>query len=154
MSKKTKGGQAEQGKAPAATAATASTVANLAAVGAVAAAPLASVATPAKSLGVNITLHSIEFIDIGYTTALFGIPSLFVATLLNEYVYAKIQIGDKPKDEDKTTMAILCETLLCLTINGIVAYILRNLLQMIPFPLAQWDDRFHVFVMDVASLIK
>jgi prolipoprotein diacylglyceryltransferase len=145
MGKRVKGGQIE--KTTAAQTATAP-----AAQPAEAAAAQTATAPAAKqTLKEDIAVRSIKMLDIGYTTVLFGIPSLFMAAFLNKHVYAKIQIGDISKDEDKTTWSILFETLLCLTINGIVAYILRNLLQLIPFPLEGIYGFKHMNVMEVRS---
>ena len=107
---------------------------------------------PAKQpLSEDIVIRLIKIFDMGYTNFLFGIPALFVATFLNNSVYAKIQIGDIKKDEDKTLPAILTEVLICLTISGIVAYILRNLLQMIPFPFEGIYGYQHMRVTEVRS---
>jgi hypothetical protein len=104
-----------------------------------------------QTLKEDIVVRLIKMFDMGYTNVLFGIPALFVATFLNDRVYAKIQIGDIKNDEDKTLPAILTEVLICLTISGIVAYILRNLLQMIPFPLEGIYGFQHMRVGEVKS---
>ena len=108
--------------------------------------------TPApQTLKADIIVRLIKMFDMGWTNILFGIPALFVATLLNEHVYAKIQIGNEKDDANKTTLAILFEVLICLTISGIMAYILRNLLQMIPFPFENVYGFHHMQVGEVKS---
>jgi hypothetical protein len=110
-----------------------------------------SAAANKQTVRENVVVRSIKIVDIGYTTVIFGIPSLFVASFLNKYVYSNIQVGDIEKDEYKTTLSILTETLLCLIINGIVAYLLRNLLQLVPFPLNGIYGFRHMNLMEVRN---
>lgn len=98
----------------------------------------------------DFILRSIKILDIGYTTAVFGVPALVVANLLNQYIYPQLQFNSK-RDDNKSTGVLLSETLLCLFFNGIVVYILRNILQFIPFPLEGVYGFKHMQVPEVKS---
>lgn len=103
-----------------------------------------------QTLKEDLIVRSIKILDIGYINFLYAIPALFVAVILDKHVYKHINIGKEiKKDEDKTVTPLLIETILCLGISGIIAYILRNLLQLIPFPLENVYGFQHMRVSEV-----
>jgi hypothetical protein len=106
---------------------------------------------PPQTLKEDVVVRGIKLFDIGYTNVMFGIPALFMATFLDKHVYSKINIGHAKTDQDKNTLTLLVETMLCLTISGITAYIMRNLLQKIPFPFENVYGFQHMRVMEVRS---
>ena len=82
----------------------------------------------------DIIIRLIKMLNMGYANVIFIIPTIFIATLLDKKVYSNIHFSEVKKDEEKEIIPLLGEILIILTINGIVAYILRNLLQKVPFP--------------------
>ncbi len=90
---------------------------------------------PEHTLNEEIVIRGIKIIDIAFITFLYGIVALIFAGLLDKYIYKYISLQPGVEDKDKTKTILVIETLICLAITGIVAYILRNLLQLVPFPL-------------------
>jgi len=82
----------------------------------------------------DIMVRLIKILNMGYTNIIYVIPTIFIATLLDKHIYSNIQIGSIPNDEEKTILSLLSELLIILTIGGITAYVLRNILQKMPFP--------------------
>ena len=99
----------------------------------------------------EIVIRSIKILDITYITFVFGLISLFIVSLLDKYVYKYISFQKVDKEEDKNFYLLLLEILICLTINSIVFYFLRNLLQFIPFPLEGVYGFNHMRVKEVES---
>lgn len=104
-----------------------------------------------QTLKEDLILRGIKLIDIGYITCIYTIPSIYIATFLDNHVYPYIGPYKNKSDEEKTQYEILIELIIFLTINGIIAYILRNLLQMIPFPLENVYGFKHMKVKEVQS---
>ncbi len=75
----------------------------------------------------------IKIIAIYYIGFIFGVGGFFASILNDRYVYQNIL--SKKNDEDKTTFHLMFETIIIIATNNVLAYILRNLLQEIPFPL-------------------
>lgn len=99
----------------------------------------------------NLILRGIKIIDISYITCIYTVPTLYVASLLDKYIYTHINLDSRIPDEEKSIRYLLTEVILCLCINGIVSYILRNILQLIPFPLNGVYGFKHIKVREVAS---
>jgi hypothetical protein len=75
----------------------------------------------------------IKIIAIYYIGFIFGAGGYSAAILTNKYIYDNIL--SKKKDEEKTTIHLMFETILIIATNNVLAYILRNILQEVPFPL-------------------
>jgi hypothetical protein len=104
-----------------------------------------------QTLKEDIIVRLIKMLNMGYTNVIYIIPTIFIATLLDKHIYSNIQIGDTKKDEDKRIMILLIEIIIILTINGIVCYILRNVLQKMPFPFEGTYGFDHMKVMEIKN---
>lgn len=104
-----------------------------------------------QTLKEDIIVRLIKILNMGYTNVIYIIPAIFVATLLDKNVYNNIHIGEIKKDEDKTIIALLIELIIIITINGIVAYVLRNILQKMPFPFEGSYGFDHMKIMEVKN---
>ncbi len=93
------------------------------------------VVQPIHTLKEEVIIRGIKILDIAFITFLYGIVALIFAGLLDEYVYKHISFQPGVEDKDKTKLVLVLETLVCLAITGVVAYMLRNILQLVPFPL-------------------
>jgi len=83
----------------------------------------------------EVVIRSIKILDIAYVTFIYGLIALFTATLLDKYIYKYVSFQNVAKEEDKNFYILLVEIFICLTFNAIAYYLLRNLLQFVPFPL-------------------
>ena len=99
----------------------------------------------------EVVIRSIKILDIAYITFIYGLIALFTATLLDKYIYKYISFQKVDKEEKKNFYILLFEIFICLTINAIVFYFLRNLLQFIPFPLEGVYGFTHMRVNEVKS---
>ena len=98
----------------------------------------------------EVVIRTIKIIDIAFITFLYGISALIVAAIVDKYIYKKISLQNID-DKDKSVKILLFELLICLAINGIIAYFLRNILQMVPFPLDGIYGFSHMRVTEVKS---
>ena len=99
----------------------------------------------------EIIIRSIKILDIAYVTFIYGFIALLAATLLDKYIYKYISFQKVAKEEDKNFYILLIEIFICLTINAIAFYFLRNILQFIPFPLEGVYGFTHMRVNEVQS---
>ena len=112
---------------------------------------IASVPVVVKhTLKEEVVIRSIKILDIGYITFIYGFFALIMVLFLDKYIYPHISL-ENVKEEDKNKYVLFIEILLCLTTYGIVAYILRNILQLIPFPLEGVYGFQHLRVGEVRS---
>lgn len=68
--------------------------------------------------------------DIGYVTVLYFLSGFIVARLIDTY----INTYDKKVEDKKSTPMLLLEIIFFLWINGMVIYIIRNFIEIIPSP--------------------
>lgn len=74
---------------------------------------------------------AIKMIDIGFLTALYFVLGMIVSALFDN-LYGPF---DEAAEEAKSTFRLWGEIILQLALVGIAVYLLRNLVEMIPFPL-------------------
>ena len=95
-------------------------------------------------------IRLIKIVDIIFITVIYSIASLLTAMILDRYIYKYISLKKNVKDEDKETYIIFSEIVICLVINSISAYFIRNILQLIPFPLSGFYGFKHLNVYEVS----
>ena len=95
-------------------------------------------------------IRLIKIVDIIFITIIYSIASLLTAMMLDRYIYKYISLKKNVKDEDKETYIIFSEIVICLIINSISAYFIRNILQLIPFPLSGFYGFKHLNVYEVS----
>lgn len=85
----------------------------------------------------ELVIRSIKIVDMGYLYGLFGTLGICCAIGLN-YLFGKF---DPDVEDKKSVFRVLAEIIAILWINGVVTYIVKNLVELIPFPL----DGFYGF---------
>ena len=95
----------------------------------------------------DLILRGIKIIDIGFIAVLYFLVGYYVGYYLDMiflYIYCK-------NYETKTKTQLLIEILIQVICIGVVAYIGRNLVQLIPFPLNGYKGFQHMRVKEVSS---
>ena len=95
----------------------------------------------------EIIIRSIKILDIGYVTALYLTLGIILAKVCDLY----INIYDEEEDNKKSTWVILLELILYSWFLGVVIYIVRNIVPLIPFPLDGKYGFDHLRVKEVTS---
>lgn len=95
----------------------------------------------------EIIIRSIKIIDIGYITVIYVILGIFLARLCDKYL-GKF---DEKKANKKTIFQHMIELILLLWFIGVVIYIVRNLVPLIPFPLDGYYGFKHLKVKELTS---
>jgi len=95
----------------------------------------------------EIIIRSIKILDIGYITVIYFILGLILAKLFDKYL-GKF---DKNKEDKKSILRSILELSLYLWFIGIVIYVVRNIVPLIPFPLNGVYGFDHLRVKEVTS---
>lgn len=102
-------------------------------------------------MGINykkeLIIRSIKVLDIGYITALYLILGIILAKLCDA-VFGEF---NESKEEKKPIWQIVVEVCLYAWFIGVVVYIVRNLVPLIPFPLNGLYGFEHLRVKEVTS---
>lgn len=79
----------------------------------------------------EVIIRGIKIIDIGFITTIYSLLGIFLAKVCDK-VNGPF---DKKKEDRKPTWQILFEVILYFWFIGIVFYVVRNIVPLIPFPL-------------------
>ena len=93
----------------------------------------------------------IKILAIGFITVLYSFGGIFLTFMSDKYLLNEFNDKTDEDSEKKTTSKHLGETTAILAYYGIVAYIGRNLIQQIPFPLDGLFGFKYLNVKEVAS---
>ena len=95
----------------------------------------------------ELIVRSIKILDIGYVTMIYFIIGLILAKICDK----KLGKFDEKKASEKSIYQHMFELILYLWFIGVVIYIIRNLVPLIPFPLDGVYGFKHLKVKELTS---
>jgi len=95
----------------------------------------------------DVLMRSIKIVDIGYITVIYMTFSLFFAYLTDKF-FGKF---DEKKEKAKPNWQLTLEFVLAAWMYGVLIYVVRNLAQLIPFPLHGLYGFDHYRVKELGS---
>jgi hypothetical protein len=100
-----------------------------------------------QTLSNDILMRSIKIIDIGYITVLYIILSLICAIITDKVMG---EFNEKV-EEKKPRWQLTLEFILTVWLYGILIYVARNLIELVPFPLDNYQGFSHKKVKELGS---
>ena len=97
----------------------------------------------------ELAIRSVKLLDIGYVTALFFLAGYYTAQY-SEKVFRNF-LGEPSTFTSKSNTRLLMEILLQIAIIGMMSYILRNLVEKIPYPLNGMKGYDHLKLKELAG---
>lgn len=101
----------------------------------------------------NLLIRGIKILDIGWTTIAYFLIALGIIQLYN-FINTKISGPfNLEKEKKRSTTSLLIDVLFKLWVMAIISYFVRNLFQLIPFPLDNFNNSGyqHLKVKEVMS---
>jgi hypothetical protein len=102
-----------------------------------------------QTLGQDLLMRSIKIIDIGYIAVIYMAFSFFFAVLTDK-IMGKF---DEKKESAKPKWQLTLEVIIAVWAYGVLIYIVRNLVEVIPFPLDGYQGFEHKRVKELGSAI-
>ena len=100
---------------------------------------------PTQSLGQDILMRSIKMLDIGYLTIIYVFIAIICAKI-TDMLYGEF---DEKKEEQKSLVVLFIELIVSLWFYGVLIYVIRNIVPLIPFPLNGFQGFDHFKVKEV-----
>jgi hypothetical protein len=100
-----------------------------------------------KKLKKELIIRTIKIIDMGYVTMIYFVLGIFLAKICDKF----LGNFDIEKEEKKPLYISIIEFLLYIWFIGVVIYIVRNIIPLIPFPLDGMYGFKHLKVKEVTS---
>jgi len=95
----------------------------------------------------DLVLRSIKIVDIGYITSIYFTIAFFLST----YIDNKLGEFNKEEADQKTTLRLFGESVLHMYLMGVLVYVIRNLIEKIPFPLNGVQGFIHTKVKELTN---
>jgi hypothetical protein len=100
-----------------------------------------------QTLSNDILMRSIKIVDIGYITVLYISLSLVCAMTLDKVMGE----FDEKKEAKKPLWRLTLEFILTIWLYGVLIYVVRNLIALVPFPLDGYQGFSHKRVKELDS---
>jgi hypothetical protein len=100
-----------------------------------------------QTLSNDILMRSIKIIDIGYITILYVTLSL-VSAISVDKVMGEF---DEKREAKKPLWRLTIEFILTIWLYGVLIYFVRNLIELVPFPLDGYHGFSHIRVKELGS---
>ena len=100
-----------------------------------------------QSLTDDILIRSIKILDIVYITVLYIVMSLICA-IITDKVMGEF---DEKKEAQKPVWSLTLEFILTIWLYGVLIYVVRNLIELVPFPLDGYQGFSHKKVKELNS---
>lgn len=95
----------------------------------------------------DLTLRGIKIVDIGYIAAIYFTLAFFLST----WVDNKLGTFDPKEQEHKPTYQLVWECIFHIYLVGVLVYIVRNVVEKIPFPLDGYQGFIHLKVKELTN---
>lgn len=95
----------------------------------------------------DLLMRSIKILDIGYIAAIYFVFALICGILIDKY----IGDYDPEKDKEKSLFKLWVDNIIFLWFIGVLIYIARNLVELIPFPLDGYQGFQHKRVKELGN---
>jgi len=95
----------------------------------------------------DLLMRTIKIIDIGYVTVIY----FFLGFYLSIYVDHKLGEFDEAAADKKSTWRLTLECIVHIYLIGVLVYVMRNVVEKIPFPLDGYKGFVHLKVKEVTN---
>jgi len=103
--------------------------------------------TPQYNLKHDILMRSIKMLDIGYIAAIYFVFAMVCCILIDKFMGKY----DEEIDKRKPVWRIWVDTVLHMWLIGVLIYIVRNVVELIPFPLDGYQGFQHKKVKELGN---
>ena len=90
-----------------------------------------SISKPTQSFGENLTLRSIKILDIGFIFIIYFVIGFLLVVLTDKIIGEFDPVANKMTSSTVIAMQLVLQ----FWIYGVLVYVLRNIVELIPFPL-------------------
>jgi hypothetical protein len=102
---------------------------------------------PKQTLENDILMRSIKIVDIGYITVIYIAVSILLATIIDSWM----GVFDPKAEEKKGFWQQTGEIILSMWFYGVLIYFVRNIVELVPFPLDGYQGFEHRRVKELKS---